>query len=275
MSFTSRLRQIQKENSSLLCLGLDTDPAKIPASLRTSENPQLEFNRRIIEATKDLVCAYKVNAAFYEAEGLNGWRAMKETVELIPEELISIGDAKRGDIGNSSERYASALFDLMNFDAVTVSPYMGEDSLEPFLRSNERCAFVLVLTSNPGSRDIQRLKVGKKFLYEKVVETALMWNRKKNIGFVVGATHPKELERVRKKAPAVPLLIPGIGSQGGSLESAVKYGCDKRGFMAVINASRSILYASSGDDFAGAARREAMKLREEINTWREKFFGHR
>ena len=273
MDFSTKLKKIQASNNTLLCIGLDTDPAKIPPALHTSENPQLEFNRRIIEATKDLVCAYKVNSAFYEAEGLDGWRAIKETVELIPESVISIGDAKRGDIGNSSERYSSALFDIMNFDAATVSPYMGKDSLEPFLRSNDRCAFVLVLTSNPGSRDFQRLKVGKKFLYEKVVETAIKWNKKNNIGFVVGATHPKELQRVRKKAPDVPLLIPGIGSQGGSLEGAVKYGCDRHGFMAVINASRSILYASSGDDFADAARSEALKLREEINSWRGKIFG--
>jgi len=273
VDFSAKLKKIQANNNTLLCIGLDTDPAKIPASLRTSENPQLEFNRRIIEATKDLVCAYKLNAAFYEAEGLNGWRAMKETAELIPEPVISIGDAKRGDIGNSSERYSSAFFDMMNFDAVTVSPYMGEDSLEPFLRSKERCAFILALTSNPGSRDFQRLKVGKKFLYEKVVETAIHWNRKKNIGFVVGATHPKELQQVRKKAPAVPILIPGIGSQGGSLESAVKHGCDGHGFMAVINASRSILYASNGDDFADAARSEALRLNEDINAWRGKFFG--
>ncbi|HTR80632.1 MAG TPA: orotidine-5'-phosphate decarboxylase [Bacteroidota bacterium] len=272
MTFNSKLRAAQRFNNSLLCIGLDTDVAKLPGFLRTFENPQAEFNRRIIEATSDMVCAYKLNSAFYEAEGEKGWQAMIESSRNIPPALISIGDAKRGDIGNSSERYAATFFHTLKFDAVTVSPYMGKDSLIPFIQSPDRCAFILALTSNPGSKDFQHLKVGNKFLYEKVVEACLKWNTKKNIGFVAGATRPKELRSVRKKAPSVPLLIPGVGSQGGSVEEAVRYGCDTHGMMAIINVSRSVIYASTGEDFADAARREAQKLREEINMWREKIF---
>ena len=274
MTFIDKLLSVQQSNNSLLCIGLDTDIERIPESLKRHDRPQFEFNRRIIEATKDLVCAYKINSAFYEAEGEAGWRALSDTVKSIPQPVISIADVKRGDIGNSSERYAEAFLHRLRFDAVTLSPYMGKDSLAPFLLSADRCAFILAVTSNPGAKDFQHLKVGKKFLYEKVVETALKWNARKNIGFVVGATQPKELKLVRKEAPSVPLLIPGVGSQGGSLEMAVRYGCDKDGFMAIINASRSILFASSGEEFADAARKEAVKLREKINTWRGKFFDH-
>jgi len=272
MAFISKLKNIQHRNNSLLCIGLDTDPAKLPEFLRSHENPQAEFNRRIIEATSGIVCAYKVNTAFYEAEGERGWRAMRETRQAIASSVISIADAKRGDIGNSSERYADIFLNELKFDAVTINPYMGKDSVAPFIQSREQCAFILAVTSNPGAKDFQYLKVGRKVLYEKVIETALKWNTKKNIGFVAGATKPKELRSIRKEAPNVPLLIPGIGAQGGSVESAVRYGCDDTGHLAVINASRSILYASSGENFAEAARAEALRLRDEINFWREKFF---
>jgi orotidine-5'-phosphate decarboxylase len=274
MTFIDKLLSAQQSNNSLLCIGLDTDVARIPESLRGFDRPQFEFNRRIIEATKDLVCAYKINSAFYEAEGEAGWRALADTLASIPPSVLSIGDVKRGDIGNSSEHYATTFLKKLHFDSVTLSPYMGKDSVAPFLQSAEQGAFLLAVTSNPGAKDFQHLKVGSKFLYEKVVTTALKWNSKKNIGFVVGATHPKELERIRKAAPAVPLLIPGVGSQGGSVQMAVRYGCDKKGTMAIINASRSILFASDGDDFGDAARREAIKLREEINAWRGKYFAH-
>ena len=272
MNFLDKLRAIQRSNNSLLCIGLDTDPARLPPFLKTHENPQHEFNRQIIEATKDIVCAYKINAAFYEAGGERGWRAMRDTLGEIPSAVISIADAKRGDIGNSSEQYARTFFDDMKFDAVTVNPYLGKDSVAPFLLSPDQCAFILAITSNPGARDFQRLKVGKQFLYEKVVETAMKWNTKRNIGFVVGATKARELQSIRNKVPAVPLLIPGVGAQGGSVKSAVQHGCDKNGELAIINASRSILYASGGEDFAEAARREAIKIRGEMNFWREKSF---
>jgi orotidine-5'-phosphate decarboxylase len=272
MSFLDKLRAIQRANNSLLCIGLDTDSAKLPKFLKTHANPQYEFNKRIIAATKDLVCAFKINSAFYEAEGERGWSAMRETRRSVPSSVISIADAKRGDIGNSSEQYARIFLKEFKFDAITINPYMGEDSVAPFLQSSEQCAFILALTSNAGAKDFQRLKVGKKFLYQKVIETAMKWNEKKNIGFVAGATNPKELRSIRTYAPTVPLLIPGVGAQGGSVKAAVQCGCDKNGAMAIINVSRSILYASSGEDFAESARREATKIRDEINFWREKFF---
>jgi len=272
LNFTTRLLRSQKKSNSLLCIGLDTDVAKLPEFLKSYADPQAEFNRRIIEATSDIVCAYKINSAFYEAEAEQGWRAMRETRQSIPPFVISIADAKRGDIGNSSERYASIFLNELKFDAVTVNAYMGKDSVAPFIQWGEQGAFILAVTSNAGAKDFQHLKVGKKFLYEKVVETALKWNVKRNIGFVAGATKPNEMRSIRKRAPAVPLLIPGVGAQGGSTESAVRYGCDKNGYLAIINASRSIIYASNGENFAEAARIEAIKLREEINHWRGRFF---
>jgi len=273
MTFSTKLRAVQQHNNSLLCIGLDTDVAKIPSSLRAHRLPQFEFNRRIIDATADLVCCYKINSAFYEAEAEEGWQSMRETLRYIPATVVTIGDVKRGDIGNSSERYAHIFFEELNFDAVTVNPYMGKDSVAPFLQSPERGVFILAITSNPGAKDFQRLKFGKKFLYEKVVSTAMKWNGKKNIGFVVGATNPRDLRSVRALAPSAPLLIPGVGAQGGNVESAVRYGCDKNGFLAIINASRSILYASHGKNFASAARIEALRLREEINSWRGRYFA--
>jgi orotidine-5'-phosphate decarboxylase len=272
MIFLDKLRAIQGTNNSLLCIGLDTDSGKLPKFLKKHANPQYEFNRQIIAATKDLVCAFKINSAFYEAEGERGWSAMRETLHCVPSSAISIADAKRGDIRNSSERYARIFLEEFKFDAITINPYMGKDSVAPFLRSPEQCAFILALTSNAGAKDFQRLKVGKKFLYQKVIETAMKWNGKKNIGFVAGATNPKDLKSIRNYAPTVPLLIPGVGAQGGSVKAAVQYGCDLKGEMAIINVSRSILYASGGEDFAESARREATKIRDEINFWREKFF---
>ena len=264
MTFTQRLREIQTKQNSLLCIGLDVDEDKIPAHLQSEKNPVLEFNRQIIEATHDLVCAYKPNLAFYEAMGERGLATLRETLKLIPKSVITIGDGKRGDIGNTAERYAKSLFDDFGFDSVTVNPYMGFDSVEPFLRNPEKGVFILALTSNPGSKDFQRLKVGTKPLYEKVVTTVKKWNTNQNIGLVVGATHPKELQRIRKIVPDMPILIPGIGKQGGDLKSAIRYGCDKHSQLAIINASRSIIYASSGKDFAEAARMEAIKMVEEM-----------
>ena len=267
MSFTQRLREIQIKQNSLLCIGLDADPDKIPAHLRSMKNPVFEFNKQIIEATYDLVCAYKPNLAFYEAMGDSGLTTLRETLKLIPNSVITIGDGKRGDIGNTAEKYAKSLFDDLGFNSVTVNPYMGFDSVEPFLNNSENGVFILALTSNPGSKDFQRLRVGTKPLYEKVAQTVKKWNVNQNIGLVVGATHPKELQRIRKIVPDIPILIPGIGKQGGDLKSAIRYGCDKNGQLAVINASRSILYASSQKDFAEAARTEAKRLVEEIRMY--------
>jgi orotidine-5'-phosphate decarboxylase len=267
MSFTQRLREIQTKQNSLLCIGLDVDVEKIPVHLQSGKNSVLEFNRQIIEATHDLVCAYKPNLAFYEVMGERGLTALRETLKLIPKTVVTIGDAKRGDIGNTAERYARSLFDDFGFDSVTVNPYMGFDSVEPFLKNPEQGIFLLALTSNPGSKDFQKLKVGSKPLYEKIVRKAKQWNTHQNIGLVIGATHPIELKTVRKIVPDMPILIPGIGKQGGDLRSGIRFGCDKHGQLALINASRSILYASSGKDFAEAARAEAARMVKEIQHY--------
>jgi orotidine-5'-phosphate decarboxylase len=271
-NFTQRLRAAQRRTGSLLCIGLDTDRRRVPAVLASADDPLYEFNRRIIEATKDAVCAYKINLAFYEATGERGWSTVRRTLADIPGEIITIGDAKRGDIGNTAAMYARALLEGYGFAACTVNPYMGFDSVEPFLQDRERGAFVLALTSNPGARDFQRLKVGARPLYECVVRRVRSWNTRRNLGLVVGATHPRELQRIRILAPELPILVPGIGTQGGNVRAAVHYGCDRHGELAVINASRSILYASCAEDFAERARAEALALREEINRAREEFF---
>ena len=272
MTFTERLAEVQTRTGSILCIGLDTDPDKIPAHLRSLPDGVVEFNREIIDATKDLVCAYKPNLAFYEALGERGWTILRETLRFIPKEIITIGDAKRGDIGNTADRYALALFTDLAFDAVTVNPYLGRDSVEPFLRDPAKGAFLLALTSNPGSKDFQRIKAGNAPLYERIVRAAKKWNTNNNLGLVVGATHARELKRVRALVPAMPLLIPGVGSQGGDLRDAVRFGCDRNGRLAVINASRSILYASSGPDFAAAARAEAVRLRDAMRHIQTTYF---
>jgi orotidine-5'-phosphate decarboxylase len=271
MNFTERLRDAQRRRNSLLCIGLDTDRGKLPSSLGGGD-PVREFNRRIIDATHDLVCAYKVNLAFYEALGERGWETVHDTLAAIPGEVITIGDAKRGDIGNSSSMYAKALAQGYGFSASTVNPYMGFDSVEPFIRNPEHGAFILAVTSNPGAKDFQYLKVGGRPLYERVIRKARAWNGAGNVGLVVGATRPREMQTIRRMAPGMPFLIPGVGAQGGDLKAAVRYGCDREGELAVINASRSIIFASSGEDFAAAARIASGKLRDEINRYREQFF---
>lgn len=272
MIFTDKLKSIQEQNDSLLCVGLDTDVSKLPESLRGRPDAQLEFNKSIIDATHDLVCAYKINFAFYEGYGAQGWETIVKTAQYIPSSIVTIADAKRGDIGNSSSYYAKAILGDMNFDSVTVAPYMGRDSVEPFLYSEEKGVFLLALTSNDGARDFQMMKVGKRRVFEEVVKKSLKWNAKKNLGYVVGATKAAELKTVRAMAPTVPLLIPGVGAQGGDLKNVVRFGCDKNGELAIVNASRSILYASKKDDFAGAARLEAGRLRDAMNSVREKYF---
>ncbi len=272
MNFSQKLRTIQRQSNSLLCIGLDTDAGRIPAPLRSATDPVYEFNSRVIDATKDLVCAYKINLAFYEATGERCWSTVRQTLDRIPPDILTIGDAKRGDIGNSAAMYARALFEDFGFAACTVNPYMGFDSVEPFLRETERGAFILALTSNPGAKDFQYLTVRGRPLFERVVARVKRWDTKHNCGLVAGATRPVELRRIRKLVPDMPLLIPGVGAQGGDLKAVVRYGCDSHGEMAVINASRSILFASGGDDFAAAARTAAMTMRDEINSYRETFF---
>jgi len=261
MNFMEKLTNAIRKNKSLLCVGLDPDPELMPDKVSV-----FEFNRAIIDATADLVCAYKPNLAFYEALGNEGLEALKRTVDYIPADIPVIGDAKRGDIGNTGERYATALFDDLKFDAVTISPYMGRDSVEPFLTRPGKGVFLLALTSNPGSADFQRVRVAGRPLYEHVVKLSGTWAS--GIGYVVGATHPGELKRVRALAPRAPLLIPGVGSQGGDLEAAVRAGVTAFGDLAVINASRSILYASSGRDFARSARTEAKRMQDAMERVR-------
>ncbi|MBI5022377.1 MAG: orotidine-5'-phosphate decarboxylase [Ignavibacteriales bacterium] len=273
MRFLEKLKFIQNKNKSLLCIGLDTDVSKIPTLLQSTNNPQLEFNRHIIEATSDFACAYKLNLAFYESAGERGYETIHKTLELIPKEIITIADGKRGDIGNTAEQYAKIIFDDWKFDSATVNPYMGKDSIEPFIKDENHCAFILAITSNPGSHDFQYLDVNGRPLYEHVVAKATGWNVKKNIGLVAGATHPDELKRIREMIPEMPLLIPGIGAQKGDMEATIRNGCDKNGLLALINVSRGIIFASSDDNFAVKAREEAIKIKKEINLIREKYFG--
>jgi orotidine 5'-phosphate decarboxylase subfamily 2 len=272
MTFLQKLRTIQRKNDSLLCIGLDTDPLKVPESLYRWGDPQYEFNRRIIDATKDIVCAYKLNIAFYESVGEHGWYTVHQTLARIPEEIVTIGDGKRGDIPSSAERQAHLLCTDWEFSATTVNPYMGRDAIEPFLKRRDQCAFVLAVTSNAGAKDLQYARLNGKPLYEHVVKLAKRWNTKKNVGLVVGATRPAELKRIRSLAPDMPILIPGVGAQKGNLEAAVRYGCDAKGELAIINVGRSVLYASNRDDFAEQAREAALKVRDRMNEYRERHF---
>jgi orotidine-5'-phosphate decarboxylase len=270
MDFAEKLRNISRQNQSLLCIGLDPDPALMPGKIAI-----YDFNKAIIEATSDLVCAYKPNFAFYEALGDEGLAALKRTVKGIPSRIPVIADAKRGDIGNTSRAYARSLFEVFEFDAATVSPYLGFDSLEPFIAYSAKAIFILCRTSNSGSRDFQTLAVetgqGPRPLYQIVAEKAAQWNVSGNVGLVVGATYPEELKQLRQLHPEMPFLIPGIGAQGGEVASTVKYGVSPGGDKAIINSSRQVLYASRGADFAEAARKVALKLRDEINRYRPGF----
>jgi orotidine-5'-phosphate decarboxylase len=268
MGFLEKIVNAERTNNSLLCVGLDTDIKKLPDCIKKSADPIYEFNSRIIEKTKDIVSAYKINVAFYEALGKSGWETLEKTLALIPKNILSIADAKRGDIGNTSELYARAFFEKLTFDSITVNPYLGFDSIQPFLNFKDKGVIILALTSNKGSKDFQYLNIDGNTLYEKVVDKVLEWNVNSNCAIVVGATHPDELKKLRKKAPALPFLIPGIGAQGGDLEATIKYGCDKNGELALINVSRGILYASSESNFDEKAREAAIKFNEEINHYR-------
>ncbi len=259
--FVDLLLDAAKTNSSLLCVGLDPDPGSMPGGIDA-----LSFNRAIIEATSDLVCAYKPNLAFYEALGSEGFAALKGTLEAIPKHIPVIGDAKRGDVGNTAAAYARAMFEVWGFDAVTVHPYIGWDSVEPFARFAERGVLVLCRTSNSAS-EFQGLSTAAEGdavprpLYERVALAVQGWNCNGNLGLVVGATHPEELQRVRGLCPNMPILIPGVGAQGGGLEASVRSGVDAGGKKAIISSSRQVLYASDGAGYAEEARRVAEGLR--------------
>jgi len=250
---------------SFLCVGLDTDPAKLPEHLKSRPDAVFEFNCQIIDATRDLCVAYKPNLAFYEARGAAGWRDFERTVAYIGDQYFIIADAKRGDIGNTSRMYAQAFFEHTNCDAVTVAPYMGSDSVSPFLDFPGKWAIVLALTSNPGSADFQRnwLEDTRELLWERVLVESQAWGTPDNLMFVVGATHPDAFARVRALAPDHFLLVPGVGAQGGDLDAICRYGLN-RDCGLLVNASRSILFASSGADFAAAARAEAERMQWEM-----------
>ncbi len=266
MNFIEKLTSAAQKNRSLLCVGLDPNLDLMPDNIGI-----FHFNKAIIDATSDLVCAYKPNLAFYEALGSEGLDALKQTVEYIPDGIPVIGDAKRGDIGNTAKAYAKAIFVYFNFDATTVSPYLGFDSIEPFIQYSDRGVFILCRTSNAGAVDFQSLhcevEPDKRPLFEVVALKAREWNIHGNIGLVVGATYPEELRLIRQSHPDMPLLIPGIGAQGGDLASTVRYGVNAQGERAIISSSRQIMYASRGKDFAQAARQAASELRDQINSY--------
>ena len=264
--FTERIRRAGEATSSLVCVGLDPDPALMPVG------DTFEFNRAIVDATAAVACAYKPNLAFYEALGLEGLAALERTIAHIRDaapDAVIIGDAKRGDIGPSARAYARAMFEVWGFDAITVNAWGGSDSVEPFLEDESRGVFVWCRGSNPGSGDFQDLVVGDgekdTHLYEAMARACSEWNTRGNVGLVVGATVPEQLAAVRQMCPEMPLLVPGVGAQGGELELAVRAGVDAGGRLALVNSSRGIIYASRGVDFAEEAGKAALALRNAIN----------
>lgn len=257
------IRQI-REKRSFLCVGLDTDLDKIPAHLLQTEDPVFEFNKAIIDATQDLCVAYKPNIAFYEALGPKGWESLKKTIDYIPSHCLTIADAKRGDIGNTSTYYAKTFFEYLDCDAVTVAPYMGEDSVTPFQAFKDKWVILLALTSNKGALDFQfTTDASGEELYKKVLKKSSKWGSEHNLMYVVGATRAEGIAEVRKIVPNHFFLVPGVGAQGGSLEDVAKYGWNADCGL-LVNASRSIIYASNTPDFAADARKEAQKLQQEM-----------
>ncbi|RZJ69034.1 orotidine-5'-phosphate decarboxylase [Flavobacterium sp.] len=263
---THQLLSEIKKKQSFLCIGLDPDLSKIPKHLLEEPDPIFAFNKAIIDATQDLAVAYKPNIAFYEAYGIKGMESLRRTIEYLngnfPEQF-TIADAKRGDIGNTSTMYAKAFFEDMEFDSITVAPYMGKDSVEPFLTFEDKHTILLALTSNPGAFDFQTKLVDGKELYKQVLETSKTWKNSHNLMYVVGATKAEYLAEIRKIVPDSFLLVPGVGAQGGSLSQVCKYGMtDNVGLL--VNSARAIIYASSGEDFAEKGREEALKMQREM-----------
>lgn len=265
MTTQTLIDQIHKKES-FLCIGLDTDLDKIPKALLNEEDPIFAFNKAIIDATHDLCVAYKPNIAFYEAYGIKGWIALEKTISYLNQnypELFTIADAKRGDIGNTSTRYAKAFFEDLNFDSVTIAPYMGKDSVEPFLAFTDKHTILLALTSNAGAFDFQTKKVDGEELYKQVLRIASSYKGSENLMYVVGATKAEYLAEIRKIVPDSFLLVPGVGAQGGSLTEVCKYGITANVGL-LINSSRGIIYASQGEDFANAARHKAAELQKQM-----------
>jgi orotidine-5'-phosphate decarboxylase len=271
MNRQALIEQIQLKKS-FLCVGLDTDLTKIPAHLQSHPDAVFEFNKQVIDATKEFCVSYKINTAFYESMGIKGWEAMEKTVRYIPSSHLKIADAKRGDIGNTSAQYARAFFETLNFDAITVAPYMGEDSVRPFLEYDDKWTIVLGLTSNMGSKDFEQLTVKAaddqppQFLYEKVLQTVSKWGTPNNLMFVVGATKASDLADIRKFIPDHFLLVPGVGFQGGSLSEVAKYGLNSDCGL-LVNASRAIIYASERADFAVEAAAIAKQYQQEMSSY--------
>jgi orotidine-5'-phosphate decarboxylase len=263
---TQQLIEQIRLKKSFLCIGLDVDLTKIPQYLLELEDPIFEFNKVIIDATHDLCVSYKPNTAFYEAYGIKGWQSLQKTINYINEnhpDIFTIADAKRGDIGNTSSMYAKAFFEDLNFDSVTVAPYMGKDSVEPFLAFENKHTIMLALTSNEGAFDFQTLETNGKELYKKVLETSRGWKNSDNLMYVVGATKAEYFTEIRKIIPNSFLLVPGVGAQGGSLKEVCKYGMNEN-IGLLINSSRGIIYASNGKDFAQKAREEALEMQNEM-----------
>lgn len=273
MTYEALFEQISQKKS-YLCIGLDTDIQKIPAHLRSNPDPVFEFNKQIIDATADFCISYKPNTAFYEAMGAKGWESLQKTLEYIPKSHFTIADAKRGDIGNTSGLYARTFFDPsasgLDFDAVTVAPYMGSDSVVPFLDYPNKWVILLALTSNPGSNDFQRLDSEGKNLYEHVLRTSQTWADHERMMYVVGATQASEFEKIRTIVPKHFLLVPGVGAQGGNLEEVSKFGMNNRCGL-LVNASRSIIYAGNDTDFAEKAKKEAQLLQAEMETYLDQY----
>jgi orotidine-5'-phosphate decarboxylase len=264
MNRTQLIDQIRSKRS-FLCIGLDSDRTKIPKHLLKEADPVLAFNQAIIDATRDLCVSYKLNTAFYEAEGASGWVTMQKTLEYIGSDHLVIADAKRGDIGNTSDQYARAFFEKMSFHAITIAPYMGSDSVKPFLKWKDKWAIVLGLTSNEGAADFELQPSGDERLYERVLRTSSTWGTPENMMFVVGATRADSFVDVRKIVPDHFLLVPGVGAQGGSLSDVYRFGKNSD-IGLLVNVSRAVIYASAGADFVEKAREVAMTYQQEMNA---------
>lgn len=269
MNWKEKLLNISSENNSLVCIGLDIDKQKMPTFLfESNKEPYLTFNKNIIDSTKDIVCAYKLNMAFYESLGLQGINVLQKTVDYIPKKIVIILDGKRNDIGNTASKYAQTVFETFQADATTINPYLGKDGITPFLSYKDKCSFILCRTSNPSAGDFQDLLSPSVPLYEIVAKKIKEWNTNQNCGAVVGATYPKELKKIRTiLGEEIPLLIPGIGSQGGDVKQTIQYGTNSKGEMAIINSSRAVIYAADNQDFADKSREKTMQLNDEINKY--------
>jgi orotidine-5'-phosphate decarboxylase len=264
MTFNERLNQVCSSKNSLVCVGLDVDLTKIPQFILEKKEPQVYFSQAIIDATLEYAAAYKINTAFFEAYGATGWEAMAKIVKYLPDDVIKIADAKRGDIGNSSMMYARAFFQEMNFDAITVNPYLGHDAVAPFLENEKKGAFILCHTTNKGAADFQKFSSGKKALFEVVAKNVQQWNSNSNCGLVVGATYPDEMKHIRSLAPELPFLVPGLGAQGGNFDLAIQYATNQNGLGAIFNFSRGIIYCSADEDFAETAGKKTNQIKEDI-----------